>query len=954
MCCQGAELFVWSDGQVLPPADPTGQDIASRAPTVPDDADDEGAGLSGTWDIDLWTAARTPPGAVRDKRALRVWLAVDGDGVVAGGPAAEAYDAGRARPRRAPATAGAPEYHYFELKKRRRFPESTGCLFTVGRGSTLRISVWLRGTPDCQAWAGLLSKQLEPMKISELVRVAEEKELGVRPPRAGYRPEDDLPKRKGKSKFLRKRNKKRQDKKQLLETDEAPDATENQDYLRSGWTLGLNGGCPGTVRFEVGLARGSTVTVTHPKAVLDGEWHRVEVVVAEAQDGDGDRAWTVALAVDGEEGPRDEAQPFRGLALDALAVPLALGADPFGSDRVFDGELQDVRVQSQRDGPSGPPEALPKAEPPRPRLRIRRDSGMEFRRDSGMDWGRDSGMDFPRDSLDITQYLGDLPLDLEAYSFGEATRKSRGVTQDIRDKPSEGAATLAPTPSAETNPGTAPPPPRAQGDGDDPPDGAMDLDIQGSLSGPALALTILDGPEALRLEGAVAGASHVAGTWRDPANGRSGTFHATRRYDGVLPGVWGLETWALAEGRMAWELCGYVWLTCFPSDTEGRVRVSGTALYGPAFAEGVPHAHLDGTLTADALALRWSGHPKWGRWQLVGSVAGGGELRGRWQTDAGTDAGAWRARRTAQHGLVAAQKLRGALGLWYPLQGTLGIAEENFGTTVFPQLAPSSGKWFWEVKVHRLGVRPAIGWAKVSEGGPRVDAAGAPCCPRGHGLGRVRLKGHTCAVCETTFRSRMRSPKLELWGCRRCKWYVCPPCIGTRWQCLCQEPLVAGPAALPTKAKKLKVSSHGCALCGGARERPGMYACGICNVYACAGCYDRDRENYDKCCMLDGASGRRAHKDVQQDYGAPWAAGDVVGVVFDADARTVAYLVNGVPLGTAFTAAELGRGPLRPAVALGHFGHLTVNFGSVPFCYPPIEPGIRGLGEAMWLRCGVP
>ena len=930
---QGAELFVWSDGQVLPPADPTGQDVASRAPTVPDDADDEGAGLSGTWDLEIFPAARKPPGQP-DRMALRVWLAVDGDGVVSGGPAAEAYDAGRARTRRAPAAAAAPEYHYFELKKRRSFPESTGCLFTVGRGATLCISVWLRGTPDCPPWAGLLSKQLEPMKISELVTLANEQEVGVSPPRDGDPPKA---KKKGKSKPppKRKRNKRR-----ASDVPQTPDAratdAENQEYLRSGWTLGLNGGSPGTVRFEVGLTRGSTATATHPKVVLDGEWHRVEVVVAEAPDEDGAPAWTVTLAVDGEEGPRGEGPPLRGLTLNALAVPLTLGADPFGSDRVFDGELQDVRVQSQCDGPAGPARPVPKAKPRAAKWRERRDSGGltledELRRDC-REFRRAKWRE-RRDSDDYGPAYDQLTEDWFGIDDADTVRDLLG----------------APAPSADTQP----PPPRAPGDGGDPPDGA--LDIQGSLTGPALALTLHNGTDALRLEGAVAGASRVAGTWRGGPPGTSGQFRATRRYDGIVAGVWGLETWALVEGCMAWRLCGYVWLTVFPCDTDGRLRVSGTALYGPDFDEGGPRARLDGALTADALELRWSSHARWDGWQLVGSVAGGGRLRGRWQTAAGADAGAWRARRTAQHGLVAAQKLRGAAGLWDPLRGALGIAEANFGTTVFPQLAPASGRWFWEVKVHRLGVRPAIGWAQDSGAGPRVDTTGAPCCPRGHGLGRVPLKGHTCAVCETTFRRAKRGvTKLELYGCRRCGWYVCPPCVGARWQCLCQAPLAEGRDlegfARDFKPVKKAWKVVACTLCGGEHARGGAYTCHNCFVYVCGPCYHR--ENHDKCCLFDGASGRRVHRDVQQDYGAPLEAGDVVGVVLDADARTAAYLVNGVPLGTAFTAAELGRGGLRPAVALGHFGDVTVNFGGAPFCYPPIETGVRGLGEAMWLRCG--
>lgn len=47
--------------------------------------------------------------------------------------------------------------------------------------------------------------------------------------------------------------------------------------------------------------------------------------------------------------------------------------------------------------------------------------------------------------------------------------------------------------------------------------------------------------------------------------------------------------------------------------------------------------------------------------------------------------------------------------------------------------------------------------------------------------------------------------------------------------------------------------------------------------------------------------GKKWHGDEGNDYGEICQAGDVIGVCFDADKRTVSYSINGRDCGVAFT-----------------------------------------------------
>jgi len=65
-------------------------------------------------------------------------------------------------------------------------------------------------------------------------------------------------------------------------------------------------------------------------------------------------------------------------------------------------------------------------------------------------------------------------------------------------------------------------------------------------------------------------------------------------------------------------------------------------------------------------------------------------------------------------------------------------------------------------------------------------------------------------------------------------------------------------------------------------------------------------------------------------YGASVAAGDIVGIAFDADAGTLVFYKNGVSQGTAFSG--LTSGPYFPA-ASSETQTVSINFGQRPFAY---------------------
>jgi hypothetical protein len=81
------------------------------------------------------------------------------------------------------------------------------------------------------------------------------------------------------------------------------------------------------------------------------------------------------------------------------------------------------------------------------------------------------------------------------------------------------------------------------------------------------------------------------------------------------------------------------------------------------------------------------------------------------------------------------------------------------------------------------------------------------------------------------------------------------------------------------------------------------------------------------------SNGNKINAGSSTAYGATATTNDVIGVVFDANAGTLAFYKNGVSQGVAFSG--LTSGPYYPAVSLNSTTHvLSANFGQRPFAYP--------------------
>jgi hypothetical protein len=85
-----------------------------------------------------------------------------------------------------------------------------------------------------------------------------------------------------------------------------------------------------------------------------------------------------------------------------------------------------------------------------------------------------------------------------------------------------------------------------------------------------------------------------------------------------------------------------------------------------------------------------------------------------------------------------------------------------------------------------------------------------------------------------------------------------------------------------------------------------------------------------------GGDGTKYNNASGAAYGASFATNDVIGVTFDADARTLTFYKNNVSQGVAFTG--LAAGTYFPAISDGGgLGTITmaINFGQRPFSYTP-------------------
>jgi len=71
-------------------------------------------------------------------------------------------------------------------------------------------------------------------------------------------------------------------------------------------------------------------------------------------------------------------------------------------------------------------------------------------------------------------------------------------------------------------------------------------------------------------------------------------------------------------------------------------------------------------------------------------------------------------------------------------------------------------------------------------------------------------------------------------------------------------------------------------------------------------------------------------------YGSYWNQNDIIGVVFDAEHKTISYYRNGEDMGIAFKNVAVGDG-LTPAISLQRQQKVLFNFGKTPFKYPICE-----------------
>jgi len=87
--------------------------------------------------------------------------------------------------------------------------------------------------------------------------------------------------------------------------------------------------------------------------------------------------------------------------------------------------------------------------------------------------------------------------------------------------------------------------------------------------------------------------------------------------------------------------------------------------------------------------------------------------------------------------------------------------------------------------------------------------------------------------------------------------------------------------------------------------------------------------------------GRKASGNVQTAYGAAWAANDIIGIAFDADARTITFYKNNVSQGVAYSSIPAGNYYFACGNNPGTTLTGNMNFGQRPFSYTPPTGFVR-------------
>ena len=81
-------------------------------------------------------------------------------------------------------------------------------------------------------------------------------------------------------------------------------------------------------------------------------------------------------------------------------------------------------------------------------------------------------------------------------------------------------------------------------------------------------------------------------------------------------------------------------------------------------------------------------------------------------------------------------------------------------------------------------------------------------------------------------------------------------------------------------------------------------------------------------------SGTKVNNNSSSSYGDAWSTGDVIGVAFDCDARSITFYRNGVSQGVAFSGMSAGSySPQVGETGGGAYSTADLNFGQRPFAY---------------------
>jgi hypothetical protein len=84
--------------------------------------------------------------------------------------------------------------------------------------------------------------------------------------------------------------------------------------------------------------------------------------------------------------------------------------------------------------------------------------------------------------------------------------------------------------------------------------------------------------------------------------------------------------------------------------------------------------------------------------------------------------------------------------------------------------------------------------------------------------------------------------------------------------------------------------------------------------------------------VYNSGDGNKYNNGSSASYGATWAANDIIGIAWDADAGSLVFYKNNTSQGTAWTGLS---GTFSPAIGVNGSDSMVANFGQRPFAYTP-------------------